>query len=124
MDPGLSGYPHEYGNIEGLNFPKACRIFDQQANLMEFPVYDDGKPYPYQSKKKDITRDTPYRIVYKVNKYPKRIEVLCGLMAHIVGDERKFKLCTLPGLMDLAHDDCEDGGQVRIHLFSKPNAVI
>ncbi|KIJ66921.1 hypothetical protein HYDPIDRAFT_26338 [Hydnomerulius pinastri MD-312] len=90
--PGLSGFPHVFGNEEGLAFPAACLNRAAGTTLMELPVLTSGKAYAYNTKPRP--ESGPYRIVYTVANGKK--QTFCGLMAHVPPANRKFELCTAP----------------------------
>ncbi|KAB2580682.1 hypothetical protein BFW01_g3347 [Lasiodiplodia theobromae] len=82
-----SGYPHGYGNRDGITWPnKKCN--DKNAKLLEFPVYPDGHLFPYNEKKSDLDPG-PARAIYT---YPSKD--FCGVMAHTDGNAGGFALCS------------------------------
>ncbi|OJD33105.1 ribotoxin [Diplodia corticola] len=81
-----SGYPHGYGNNDGIKWPNS-KCNDKNAELLEFPVYADGHLFPYNEKKTNLDPG----IARGIFTYPSKD--FCGVMAHKDGNSGPFALC-------------------------------
>ena len=76
-----SGYPHSYSNKDGILWD--VQNCDSNNPLLEYPIFNEGKPSWQKDKKVSEQPATPMRVVFA---NVGGTAIYCGIMTHVEED--------------------------------------